>query len=72
VGRYGQAIRQIGLGKPAGVAETLDCVQAVKSIGKNQLDLEAAEGTIGCVSKSVEDMEKIRAEGLEKLIAATS
>ncbi len=70
--RYVQAIRQMRLGKPPGVAETLDCVQAVKSIGKNQLDLEAAEGTIGCVSKSVEDMEKIRAEGLEKLIAATS
>jgi MoxR-like ATPase len=67
--RYVQAIRRLNLAKPPGVAETLDCVQAVKTIGKHELDLEAAEETLGCVSKSVEDVAKIKSEGLDKILA---
>jgi len=69
---YVQAIRKLKLAKPPGVAETLDCVEAMQSLGKNHLDVEAAQETIGCVSKSVEDVGKIKAEGLEKLIGAGS
>jgi MoxR-like ATPase len=70
--RYVQAVRQLKLAKAPGVAETLDCVQAVKSIGKSELDFEAAQETLGCISKSVEDLEKIKDQGLDKLIAAGS
>ena len=55
-----QSLRQMNLDKPPGVAETLDCVQALQALGKERLDREAVEETLGCVSKSVEDTLKIR------------
>ena len=35
--RFVQAVRQLDLTKPPGVAETLDCTQAVMALGKNRL-----------------------------------
>ena len=67
--RWVQALRRMELMKPPGVAETLDFVEALSVLGKRQLDREAAEETLGCVSKSVEDIEKIKAEGIEKILA---
>ncbi len=67
--RFVQAVRQMNLTKPPGVAETLDCAQAVKSLGKHRLDIEAAEETLGCISKSVEDIAKIKAEGIDKILS---
>jgi MoxR-like ATPase len=64
-----QALRRLDLVKPPGVAETLDCVQALSALGKDHLDREAAEETLGCVSKSVEDTAKIKSEGIEKTLA---
>lgn len=64
-----QALRRLDLVKPPGVAETLDCVQALSALGKDHLDREAAEETLGCVSKSVEDTAKIKSEGIEKILA---
>ena len=66
---YVQAVRQLNLGKPPGVAETLDCAEALLTLGKPQLDEEAIEQTMGCVSKSVEDSGKIRAAGVDRLLA---
>jgi MoxR-like ATPase len=65
--RYVQAVRHLDLAKPPGVAETLDCAQAVHSLGRHQLDAEVIEETMGCVAKSIEDIAKLRAEGIEKL-----
>jgi MoxR-like ATPase len=58
---YVQSVRQLNLCKPPGVAETLDCAEAMLALGKTQLDEEAIEQTFGCISKSVEDGAKIRA-----------
>ena len=69
---YVQAVRQLDLAKPPGVAETLDCTQAVHSLGRRRLDAEVIEDTIGCVAKSMEDSAKLRAAGIEKLIAQVS
>ncbi len=49
--------------------ELVDCVQALHSLGKPQLDAEAAEETLGCIAKSMEDSEKIKAEGIETILS---
>lgn len=70
--RYVQAVRQLRLSKPPGVAETLDCAQALVALGKRRLDAEGVEETLGCVAKSVEDSAKITAGGVDRiLISAT-
>jgi MoxR-like ATPase len=66
---YVQSVRGLNLSKPPGVAETLDCAEALAALGKLRLDQAAIEETLGCISKSVEDDLKIRTAGLEKLLA---
>src|ERR1700746_1401707 len=51
--RFVQAVRQLELAKPPGVAETLDCAQAVVSLGSRRLNAEVMEETMGCLVKSV-------------------
>jgi MoxR-like ATPase len=70
--RYVHEVRRLDLAKPPGVAETLDCVQAVHSLGKNRLNIEAIEATMGCVVKSMEDGVKLRAAGVESLVSQIS
>ena len=69
--RFIQAARLLDLEKPPGVAETLDCTEAVASLGSRGLNAEVVEATIGCVVKSMEDGVKLRA-GLDKLVPQTS
>ena len=64
-----QAVRKLDLEKPPGIAETLDCAQAVVSLGKHRLDANVIEDTIGCVAKSMEDGAKLRAVGMEQLLS---
>src|SRR5271169_5706416 len=54
--RYVQAVRRLDLAKPPGVAETLDCAQAVISLGSRRLSAVVIEETMGCVAKSMEDV----------------
>ena len=67
--RFVQAVRRMNLAKPPGVAETLDCVQALESLGKTRLDVDAAAETLGCLAKSAEDAAKIKAEGIEQILS---
>ena len=60
---YVHAVRGLNLSKPPGVAETLDCAEALMVLGKNQLDEEAIRETMGCISKSAEDDAKIKNAG---------
>jgi MoxR-like ATPase len=66
--RFVQAVRELDLAKPPGVAETLDCAQALTSLGKHRLDVQAAEETLACVAKSMEDSVVVKATGIEKLL----
>ena len=66
--RFVQAVRQLDLAKPPGVAETLDCGQAVMSLGKHRLDEEVVEVTLGCLAKSMEDGRKIKDAGIRALL----
>src|SRR5580692_4994349 len=60
---YVQSVRGLNLSKPPGVAETLDCAEALATLGKLRLDQAAIEETLGCISKSVEDSAKVKAAG---------
>ena len=66
------AVRELPLAKPPGVAETLDCGAALGALSKTHLDAEAAEETLSCLSKSKEDLAKIRAAGIGRLISESS
>jgi MoxR-like ATPase len=63
-----QAVRRLNLMKAPGVAETLDWAQALIALGKTELDHEAVEETLGCLSKSMEDSARIKAAGIEKML----
>jgi MoxR-like ATPase len=67
--RFVQAVRQLKLTKPPGVAETLDWAQALMALGRSRLDIDVVEETLGCLSKSVEDAGKIKREGVEKILS---
>jgi MoxR-like ATPase len=67
--RFIQAVRQLDLAKPPGVAETLDCAQAVVSLGTRRLDAEVIEETMSCVAKSMEDGATLKAAGIDKLLS---
>ena len=68
--QFVQFVRQLHLSKAPGIAETLDCAQALMALGKHRLDVESVEETLSCVSKSVEDSAKIRSAGLERILSS--
>ena len=70
--RYVQAVRRLDLAKPPGVAETLDCAQAVVSLGSQRLNAEVIEATMGCLAKSMEDGAKLKDAGIDLLLPQIS
>jgi MoxR-like ATPase len=70
--RYVQAVRRLDLAKPPGVAETLDCAQAVVSLGGQRLNAEVIEATMGCLAKSMEDGAKLKDAGIDLLLPQIS
>jgi MoxR-like ATPase len=63
-----QSARQMNLAKRPGVAETLDFVEALTTLNTHRLDAAAVEETLGCVSKSAEDISAIKRAGVENLL----
>jgi MoxR-like ATPase len=55
-----QQLRDIGLQKPPGVAETLDWARALHHLGTATLDLEASARTLGALVKYREDALKVQ------------
>jgi len=62
-------IRGSGVYKPPGVAETIDWATAVAALGHDSLDAEVVGATLGTVLKYREDQERVRAGGLDELVA---
>jgi len=62
-------LRELDLFKPPGVAETIDWAQALATLGRAELDEATADATLGTVVKYREDQERVRAAGLEGLVA---
>ena len=61
-------LRGLGLYKPPGVAETIDWVQALTSLGRDSLDESSVRASLGAVVKYREDAERIERHGLGELI----
>jgi MoxR-like ATPase len=64
-----QGLRRLDLAKPPGVAETIDWAQALAALGRQELDAELVESTLGSVLKYHEDFETVRDETLAELVA---
>jgi MoxR-like ATPase len=67
--RFVRVVRHLDLAQPPGVAETLDCTRAVNALGNRELDLQAIEDTVSCVVKTVEDGEKLKSAGIDKMLS---
>ncbi|HEV2369311.1 MAG TPA: MoxR family ATPase [Acidimicrobiales bacterium] len=64
-----KAMRDLGLYKPPGVAETIDWALALAALGRTRLDAGTVERTLGTVLKYREDAERVRAHGVEDLVS---
>jgi MoxR-like ATPase len=65
-----EAMRDLELYKPPGVAETIDWAQALARLGTERLDERAVAVTLGTILKYREDQERVRAHGLGDLVRA--
>jgi len=63
------AMRELGLYKPPGVAETIDWAEALAVLGQHELDEASFGATLGTVVKYREDQERVRREGIGLLVA---
>jgi MoxR-like ATPase len=66
-----EQLRDMDLFKPPGVAETLDWGAALTVLGAHHLSPETVDETLGVVLKYQEDIERIRAAGVEALVSAS-
>jgi MoxR-like ATPase len=62
-------VRDLGMYKPPGVAETLDWANAMHLLGQTELTEEAVDATLGTLLKYREDQDKVRREGMLNLLA---
>jgi MoxR-like ATPase len=72
-----RGLRGLELAKPPGVAETIDWAHALAALGRQELDAEVVEQTLGSVLKYREDLDAVRDDTLGRLVeearaAATS
>jgi MoxR-like ATPase len=65
-----EALRDLDLSTPPGVAETIDWAHAVAALGAEHLDAATVDVTLGTVLKYREDQERARAHGIRALAAA--
>ncbi len=61
-------LRDMGLYKPPGVAETLDWAEALVLVGVDDLDEAAFETTIGALLKYREDQDRLRSRGFGDMV----
>ena len=64
-----RGLRGLDLAKPPGVAETIDWAHALSALGREVIDAEVVEQTLGSVLKYREDIEAVRDETLADLVA---
>jgi MoxR-like ATPase len=63
-----QGLRRLDLAKPPGVAETIDWANALAALGRQELDAEIVEQTLGSVLKYHEDLLTVRDTALAELV----
>src|SRR4029077_11322699 len=67
-----EALRELELYKPPGVAEAIDWANALAALGSTEIDEHAVEVTLGTILKYREDQERTRAAGIEQLVRSSS
>jgi MoxR-like ATPase len=65
-----EALRELNLYKPPGVAETIDWADALTAIGRGTLDEASVLATLGTVLKYREDQLRVQAKGVAALVQA--
>ena len=65
-----ESLREAGLYKPPGVAETIDWASALTVLGASELDVDNVDASLGTVLKYREDQQRVRASGLDALVEA--
>ena len=65
---YIQELRSLDLYKVPGVAETLDWTRALDSLGREALDEDAVETTLGVILKNQEDVVRVRGSASRELV----
>ncbi len=68
VAKFTEALREQGLYKPPGIAETLDWAQALGLVGAESLSAETVDVTLGTLLKYREDQERVRDGWMEEAI----
>ncbi len=63
-------LREMGLYKPPGVAESLDWAEALVLVGVDDLDEAAIDTTIGTLLKYREDQDRARSRGFSDLLSS--
>ncbi len=61
-------LRQIGLYKPPGIAETIDWARSLQLIGVTDLTTDAVTHTLGSLLKYREDHERVGGRGVESMV----
>jgi MoxR-like ATPase len=65
-----EKVRDLGLYKPPGVAETIDWAHALMLLGTDEITEAAASATLGTLLKYREDQQRVRSHGLGLLLEA--
>ena len=63
-----QELRWLDLYRVPGVGETLDWAQSLDALGREQVEPAVADKTLGALLKAREDLERVRAEGVERVM----
>jgi MoxR-like ATPase len=63
-----RGLRRLDLAKPPGVAETIDWARALTALGRQELDAEVVEQTLGSVLKYHEDVLAVRDQDLQQMV----
>ncbi len=65
-----EALRDMHLYKPPGVAESIDWTSALAALGRSEIDERSLDLTLGTVLKYQEDQARVRAGGIGDLVRA--
>jgi MoxR-like ATPase len=63
-------LRNLGLYKPPGVAESIDWAQALSRLGRETIDETTVQASLGTVLKYREDQQRARSYGINELLQA--
>lgn len=66
---FTQGLRDVDLFKSPGMAETLDWTSALMALGSKDLSDEVVEETLGVILKYQEDVDKVRGDVAQRLVA---